>query len=61
MTLICVAPLLVSCLQSLLATRVRTVDLVEGAKLASKLLGNAFSLEVILFFFSKGCDNFLSR
>ncbi|CAN0394446.1 unnamed protein product, partial [Scytosiphon promiscuus] len=32
--------------QSLLATRVRTVDLVEGAKLASKLLGNAFSLEV---------------
>ncbi|CAM9513097.1 unnamed protein product, partial [Choristocarpus tenellus] len=32
--------------QSLLATRVRTVDLVEGAKLASKLLGEAFSLEV---------------
>eukprot|EP00903_Cladosiphon_okamuranus_P009747 g9267.t1 len=32
--------------QSLLATRVRTVDLVEGAKLASKLLGHAFSLEM---------------
>ncbi|CAM9310439.1 unnamed protein product [Ectocarpus sp. 6 AP-2014] len=32
--------------QSLLATRVRTVDLVEGAKLASQLLGNAFSLEM---------------
>lgn len=37
-------------LQSLLATRVRTVDLVEGAKLASQLLGNAFSLEVIFCF-----------
>lgn len=32
-------------LQSLLATRVRTVDLVEGAKLASQLLGHAFSFE----------------
>ncbi|CAM9750893.1 unnamed protein product [Pylaiella littoralis] len=32
--------------QSLLATRVRTVDLVEGAKLASQLLGHAFSLEM---------------
>ncbi|CAN0427374.1 unnamed protein product, partial [Discosporangium mesarthrocarpum] len=32
--------------QSLLATRVRTVDLVKGAKLASELLNEAFSFEV---------------
>lgn len=32
--------------QSLLATRVRTIDLVEGARIASKLLGDAFSLEM---------------
>lgn len=31
--------------QSLLATRVRTIDLVEGAKMAGKLLKNAFSFE----------------
>ncbi len=31
--------------QSLLATRVRTVDIVEGARIASNLLGDAFSLE----------------
>lgn len=37
--------------QSLLATRVRTVDLVEGAKLASQLLGDAFSLEVCILFY----------
>lgn len=32
--------------QSLLATRVRTIDLVEGAKIATKLLSDAFSLEM---------------
>jgi hypothetical protein len=31
--------------QSLLATRVRSIDIVEGAKIAAKLLGDAFSLE----------------
>ena len=31
--------------QSLLATRVRTIDLVKGAAIASKLLPNAFSVE----------------
>lgn len=31
--------------QSLLATRVRTKDIIEGAKIASSLLGDAFSLE----------------
>lgn len=31
--------------QSLLATRVRTLDVVEGARIASNLLGDAFSLE----------------
>jgi pyruvate carboxylase len=31
--------------QSLLATRVRTVDIIEGAKIASNLLKDAFSLE----------------
>ncbi len=31
--------------QSLLATRVRTKDIIEGAKIASNLLGEAFSLE----------------
>jgi len=31
--------------QSLLATRVRTIDLVEGAKMAGNLLKNAFSFE----------------
>lgn len=31
--------------QSLLATRVRTIDLVEGATIASRLLADAFSLE----------------
>lgn len=32
--------------QSLLATRVRTIDLVEGAKIAHKVLEEAFSLEM---------------
>lgn len=32
--------------QSLLATRVRTVDLIDGAKIASGVLADAFSLEM---------------